>query len=73
MLLYILELLNEEMKDQGVEEGHLELLLGDAIVSVGPELLAADVLDRLELRAEEETSCAQQLERGLWYPEKRRV
>ena len=55
------------------EEGHLELLLGDAIVSVGPELLAADVLDRLELRAEEEAGGSQQLERALWYPGRRWV
>ena len=54
-------------------KGYLELLFGDAIVCVRPQLLAGDVFDRLELRAEEETSCAQQLERALWYPEKRGV
>ena len=63
MLLYILELLKDERS--GV---YLELLLGDAVVGVGTELLAADVLDGLELGAEEEACCAQQLERGLWYP-----
>ena len=68
MLLYILELLKDERS--GV---YLELLLGDAVVGVRAQLLAADVLDRLELRAEEETSRAQQLERGLWYPEKRGI
>ena len=49
-------------------KGYLELLFGDAVVGVGTELLAADVLDGLELGAEEEACCAQQLERGLWYP-----
>ena len=68
MLLYILELLKDERS--GV---YLELLLGDAVVGVGAQLLAADVLHRLELRAEEEASCAQQLEGGLWYPEKRGI
>jgi len=56
----------EAAKDQQLT--FLELLLGDAVVGVRAQLLAADVLDRLELRAEEETSRAQQLERGLWYP-----
>ena len=55
-------------KDQWVG-GHLELLLGDAVVGVSSELLAADVLDCLELWTEEETCCSQQLEGGLWYPE----
>lgn len=54
-----------KMRDHAV---HLKLLLGDAVVGVGTELLAADVLDGLELGAEEEACCAQQLERGLWYP-----
>ena len=41
---------------------YLELLWGDAVVGVHDELLRADVVESLELGAEEEAGGAQQLQ-----------